>query len=101
MIKLITNLLEKIIIFLKKFFIDTKDIDYNYNSEFYTIHKKTQKELVLNHFKEHGHITVEEAFELYEASRMSAIVYNLRKEGYVIVTERVGKNKYVYKYLGN
>lgn len=40
---------------------------------------------VLEHLLEHKKITSLEAFELYGATRLSAIIYNLRhKEGYVI-----------------
>ena len=52
----------------------------------------TQLNLVLQHLKEHGSITSFEAFRLYGATRLSAIIHTLRhREGYNIVShyERV------------
>ena len=48
---------------------------------------KTEK--VLEHLKEYGSITSMEAIENYSATRLSAIIYNLRKRGYDIVTEDI------------
>jgi len=45
---------------------------------------------VLQHLKEHGSITQLEATELYGATRLSAIVFNLRKKGYAISSETQG-----------
>lgn len=45
---------------------------------------KTQK--VLEHLHEHGCITSLEAIELYKATRLSAIIFNLRKRGMHIET---------------
>ncbi len=45
---------------------------------------KTSK--VLDHLKEHGSITSLEAFELYGATRLSAIIFNLKHKGYEIKT---------------
>lgn len=42
---------------------------------------------ILNHLKEHGQITSMEAFEQYGATRLSAIIFNLRNEGYNIKSE--------------
>lgn len=36
---------------------------------------------VYEHLKKQGHITSKEAFELFGATRLSAIIYNLRKRG--------------------
>ena len=41
---------------------------------------------VLLHLKEHGSITSLEAIEKYSATRLSAIIYTLRKRGYNIET---------------
>lgn len=41
---------------------------------------------ILNHLKEHGSITSNEAWELYGATRLSAIIFNLRHRGYDIET---------------
>lgn len=40
---------------------------------------KTQK--VLNHLRENGSITSWEAIQQYGATRLSAIIFNLRKKG--------------------
>jgi hypothetical protein len=52
----------------------------------------SQLKQVLEHLKEHGSITSYEAFKLYGATRLSAIIHTLRhREGYNIVShyERV------------
>lgn len=49
---------------------------------------KTQA--VLNHMKENGSITSLEAIELYGATRLSGIIFNLRKRGYDIDTQDEG-----------
>lgn len=49
------------------------------------INKTTE---VLKHLKEHGSITSLEAFNLYEATRLSAIIFNLKKKGYDIITAK-------------
>ena len=58
--------------------------------------KESQKERVLKHINQYGSITQKEAWELYGASRLSAIIYDLKyKDGYNIKTEMVkGKNRY-------
>lgn len=48
--------------------------------------KFNKTEAVLNHLKEHGSITSLEAIEKYGATRLSAIIFNLRKRGYKIDT---------------
>lgn len=49
----------------------------------------TKHAQVLNHLKEHGSITSWDAIRDYGATRLSAIIFNLRKEGYNISTETV------------
>lgn len=67
---------------------------------------KTNK--VIEHLKLHGSITSLQAIELYGATRLSAIIYNLRyKYGMNIVSERIeftdrfgnksGYAKYIFK----
>ena len=42
----------------------------------------SQKERILNHLKRYGSITSWESFEMYGATRLSAIIFNLKKDGY-------------------
>lgn len=60
--------------------------------------KKVQKNKtteILKHLKVKGHITAREAYELYGSQKVSSIIFNLRKQGYNIVTkECVGKDRY-------
>lgn len=50
---------------------------------------------VLNHLKEHGSITSLEAIRLYGATRLSSIIFDLRKRGYRISTVmEEGTNRY-------
>ena len=48
--------------------------------------KRDKTTEVLKHLKSRGHITSMDAFNLYGATRLSAIIFNLRKKGYNIVT---------------
>lgn len=50
----------------------------------------TKTSEVLNHLKEHGSITSNEAWELYGATRLSAIIFNLRRRGHDIETVTMG-----------
>jgi hypothetical protein len=50
----------------------------------------SKTEEVLKHLKIHGSITSLEAIELYGATRLSSIIFTLRKRGYAIDTERQG-----------
>lgn len=67
-----------------------------------------QRNRVLTHFQTKGTLTSMEAFELYGATRLAAIVFDLRKMGHGIETvEVMGKNRYgepcqyaKYVYLG-
>lgn len=48
----------------------------------------SQEKMVLKHLQEHGSITSYEAIQLYGATRLSAIIFNLRhNEGFDIVTD--------------
>jgi len=68
----------------------------------------TLRNKVLQHLQEHGVITSIEAIQLYGATRLSSIIFDLRKQGYNIETimcdgtTRYGNHcKYgVYKYKG-
>ena len=48
---------------------------------------KTQK--ILNHLRINGSITSWEAIQEYGVTRLSAIIFNLRKRGMFIISERV------------
>ena len=48
----------------------------------------SQEKMVLQHLQEHGSITSYEAIQLYGATRLSAIIFELRhRDGFDIVTE--------------
>ena len=48
----------------------------------------SQEKLVLQHLEDYGSITSMDAIKLFGATRLSAIIYNLRhNEGYDIVTD--------------
>ena len=54
-----------------------------------------QRGAVLEHLKTYGALTSMEAFELYGATRLAAIVHEFRKMGYDIEThELTTKNRY-------
>ena len=46
---------------------------------------------VLKHLIEYDTITVEEAISLYQITRLSSCIAELRKKGYNITTEKVAK----------
>lgn len=48
--------------------------------------KKSQKEQVLEHLQHNKSITPLEALTQYGAYRLSAIIYDLKKDGYSIMT---------------
>lgn len=55
----------------------------------------TQYDRVLRHLKEKGSITSLQAFREYGIMRLSAIIFNLRKDGYNIENENITrKNRY-------
>lgn len=57
--------------------------------------RNSQTKMVLKHLQEHGSITSIDAIYLYGATRLSAIIYNLREDGYNIITETMnGINRY-------
>ncbi len=65
---------------------------------------KTQIASILAHLGKHGSITSMEAFKEYGATRLSAIIFKLRHQGYRISTEiiqvdtRYGRKANVAKY---
>lgn len=61
---------------------------------------KTQYLQVLNHFKQYGSITSIEAISNYKITRLSAIILNLRDDGYSIESEWQSNNtKNWVKYI--
>jgi len=56
----------------------------------------TQRQQVLEHLKQFGSITSWDAIRLYRATRLSGIIYSLRKSGHniVSVTETNGDKRY-------
>ena len=48
--------------------------------------KTTQRSEVLRYLRENGSITSTEAFKLFGATRLAAIIFDLRKLGYKIET---------------
>jgi hypothetical protein len=66
---------------------------------------KSQREAVLAHLKEYGSITSIQAIHLYGATRLSAIIYDLRHKGYRITSEpiqartRFGRTTRPAKYI--
>lgn len=69
---------------------------------------KTKSNFVKQHLIEKKEITSLEAIKLFSATRLSAIIFNLRKQGYAITTTPIKiKDKYgndctfaKYKLLG-
>ena len=65
---------------------------------------KSQSDAVLWHLKTYGSITSYEAIKEYGATRLSAIIFNHRKEGYDIDSmpltkkTRFGRNTTIAKY---
>jgi len=65
---------------------------------------KSQADAILWHLKKYGSITSYEAIKEYGATRLSAIIFNHRKEGYDIDSipltkkTRFGRNTIIAKY---
>ena len=70
--------------------------------------KDTQLQTVLSYLKEHKNITSWQAITKFRITRLSAVIYLLRDEGYDVITTRhkgvteegVHKNWAIYHYLG-
>lgn len=57
--------------------------------------KLTQYDRVLDHLQRNGKLSQKQAIRLYGAYRLSAIIYNLRQNGYTITTNfKSGKNRF-------
>ena len=55
---------------------------------------ETQKQLIEKHLLEKGKITSWEAFEIYGVTRLSHIIYILRKKYDIISVSTTKKNRY-------
>jgi hypothetical protein len=66
---------------------------------------KSQSDAILWHLKTYGNITSYEAIKEYGATRLSAIIFNHRKNGYdidsvpLIKKTRFGRNTTIAKYV--
>ena len=66
---------------------------------------KNQEDMIYEHLKTYGSITSWEAIKEYGCTRLSAKIYNLRKQGYKIISEtetatnRFGKKVNYAKYI--
>ena len=58
----------------------------------------SQKEQVLTHLKKGLPITSWEAIHKFRATRLSAIIYDLRQEGFTIITENLISDKTGSRY---
>lgn len=57
----------------------------------------TQKQQILSYLLQGKKINQWKAYNLFRASRLSAIIYNLKKDGFIIKTERmIGFNESSY-----
>tara|TARA_R100001594_G_scaffold32397_1_gene60143 strand:+ start:2063 stop:2407 length:345 start_codon:yes stop_codon:yes gene_type:complete len=54
---------------------------------------------VLRHLEEHGSITSWDAIKLYNATRLSGIIFTLKQQGYVIETSGGQGNHYATYHL--
>lgn len=55
----------------------------------------TQKDLILQHLQLHGKITDLEAYKLYAIRRLGARIWDLRADGYKIITKNTKeKNRF-------
>lgn len=68
--------------------------------------QKSVEQMVLEHLKERGSITSYDAIKLFGATRLSALIYNLRyKGGYDIITTfetavtRYGRKTQIARYV--
>lgn len=72
------------------------------------IKERSKTQDILHHLQVHKSITSMEAINLYKATRLSGIIYVLKKRGYVIETENKNfRGKYnipshygIYHYIG-
>jgi len=63
--------------------------------------KISQKKTILTWLKEHESITARQAFQLFDCLSLASCIFALRKQGYAILTERVGRSRFARYYLQN
>ena len=63
--------------------------------------KISQKKTILTWLKEHESITARQAFQLFDCLSLAACIYTLRKQGYAIITERVGCSRFARYHLNS
>ena len=71
------------------------------------MNNKNQKKAIAFHLKEYGNITSLDAIREYGVTRLSSIIYTLRNEGWIIISEPITRKnrfgnsvtlaKYVFK----
>ena len=67
--------------------------------------KRGYKEILLDHFRRFEAITTLDAFEMYGMTRLSAVIYNLKKDNYIFdekwveVENRYGNKIKVKAYI--
>jgi hypothetical protein len=61
--------------------------------------KLTQKKTILIWLKDHGSITARQAFQSFDCLCLASCIYTLRKQGYAIITERVGCSRFARYHL--
>lgn len=80
-------------------------MDRYYNAEEYSKRlyddNKTQKEMCLEYLEKYGSITPLEALSAFNSFRLSALIFELRREGYIITTKlnEDGKKFAIYTLL--
>jgi len=59
------------------------------------MNKKGYKQILLEHFRRFKSITSLDAFEMYGMTRLSAVIYSLKKDGYIFEDEMIDvENRY-------
>ena len=61
----------------------------------------SQKTKILMLLREHGSISARQAFELFDCLSLASCIFALRKQGYAIITERVGSSRFARYHLQN
>ena len=80
-------------------------MDRYYNAEEYSKRlyddNKTQKEMCLEYLEKYGSITPLEALTAFNSFRLSALIFELRKDGHIITTKlnEDGKKFAIYTLL--